>query len=269
MKFLIQKINGKVVHDFSFTLLESIRFNNWFHNNNDMKFRLVNTFDVIEPDDIYPMPFKPCHKEYIPIGSVEFVTDFLMHFYNLNPKPVNVPEELFRHPSFDFTKRHIFNGSNDDIKNCKGKYFVKSNDKIKGTQYTINYPNYYILPDGNYQFSEFIDIETEWRAFVYQGKLVGLQNYTGDFTKFPSVFKIEEMISVYKSAPIAYTLDVGVGESKYDNDNGLFLGNETFVIECHDFFSCGLYGFADHNILPNMFNRWFNEYIKKNKDKNL
>src|ERR1035437_6510744 len=179
MKFLIQKINGKVVHDFSFTLLESIRFNNWFHNNNDMKFIFINTFNVIEPSDIYPMPFKPYHKNYIPIGSVDFVTDFLMHFYNINPKPINVPEELFHHPSFDFTKRHIFNGNNDDLKNCKGKYFVKSNDKIKGTQYTINYPNYYMLPSNNYQFSEFIDnIESEWRAFVYQGKLVGLQNYT-------------------------------------------------------------------------------------------
>ena len=267
MKFLIQKINGKVVHDFSFTLLESIRFNNWFHNNNNMKFKLVNTFDVIEPSDIYPMPFKPQHKEYIPIGSVEFVTDFLMHFYNLNPKPINVPEELFYHPSFDFTKRHIFNGTEKDLKG-HGKSFVKSNDKIK--KFTEIVEDDYKLPIGNYQFSEFIDnIESEWRAFVYQSKLVGLQNYIGDFTRFPSVPKIEEMISVYKSAPIAYTLDVGVGAEIYHKKYGMFLGNETFVIECHDFFSCGLYGFADHNILPNMFNRWFNEYIKKNKDKNL
>jgi len=271
MKFLIQKINGKVIHDFSFTLLESIRFNNWFHNNNDMKFKFVNTFDVIEPSDIYPMPFKPYHKEYIPIGSVDFVIDYLMHFYNLNPKPINVPKELFHHPSFDFTNRHIFNGNHMDLEDLKGKYFLKSNDSIikKNNTYIANCPDMSNIPAGNYQISEFIDIESEWRAFVYQGKLVGLQNYTGDFTKFPSVFKINEMINAYKSAPIAYTLDVGVGAEMYDNDNGLFLGNETFVIECHDFFSCGLYGFADHNILPNMFNRWFNEYIKKNKDKNL
>lgn len=30
----------------------------------------------------------------------------------------------------------------------------------------------------------------------------------------------------------------------------------------HDFFSCGLYGFADHNILPYMFKDWFKEFTK-------
>src|ERR1035437_5025060 len=138
MKFLIQKINGKVVHDFSFTLLESIRFNNWFHNNNDMKFKFINTFDVIEPNDIYPMPFKPYHKKYIPVGSVDFVTDYLIHFYNLNPKPINVPEELF-----NYTNRHIFNGTEKDLKG-HGKSFVKSNDKIKN--FTVIVEDYHELP---------------------------------------------------------------------------------------------------------------------------
>ena len=62
------------------------------------------------------------------------------------------------------------------------------------------------------------------------------------------------MIDRYESigdAPIAYTLDVGI------NDKG------TFVIEVHDFFSCGLYGFADVGILPSMLNRWFQEFISK------
>jgi len=39
--------------------------------------------------------------------------------------------------------------------------------------------------------------------------------------------------------------------------------NETFVIEVHDFFSCGLYGFADHSIYPNMLHRWFWQYIQR------
>lgn len=82
---------------------------------------------------------------------------------------------------------------------------------------------------------------------------MGLQNYSGEFTKFPSVNKINAMIKHYKSAPIAYTLDVGV------NDNG------TFVIEVHDFFSCGLYGFSNYAILPNMYYRWFNEYTRNLK----
>ena len=67
MKFLVQKIDGEIRHDFSFTLLESVRFNNWIHHNNDIKVRFINTFDVVEPSDIYPISFKPLHKNYIPI----------------------------------------------------------------------------------------------------------------------------------------------------------------------------------------------------------
>ena len=35
MDFLIQTIKGKVTHDFSFTLLEAIQYQNWYNNNND------------------------------------------------------------------------------------------------------------------------------------------------------------------------------------------------------------------------------------------
>jgi len=80
--------------------------------------------------------------------------------------------------------------------------------------------------------------------------LVGLQNYTGDFTMFPNVNKINEMIQTYKSSPVAYTLDIGINDK------------DTFVIEVHDFFSCGLYGFSNHKILPFMFSKWFNNHIK-------
>jgi hypothetical protein len=59
------------------------------------------------------------------------------------------------------------------------------------------------------------------------------------------------MIKAYKSAPIAYTLDIGITD--YD----------TIVIECHDFFSCGLYGFANHAIYPNMLYKWFWQYIQR------
>ena len=107
------------------------------------------------------------------------------------------------------------------------------------------------LGKGNYQISELIDIDSEWRCFVYNNELVGLQNYIGDFTLFPSIDAIKHMIKEYISSPVAYTLDVGVNK-----DN-------TFVIEVHDFFSCGLYGFFNHKVLPFMFRDWFNECINK------
>lgn len=243
MKFLIQKINGKLVHDFSFTLLESIRYNNWLNNNNDTKYQFLNTTE----DDLNntTINFKPSHKNFTPIGSVEFVTKHLYDFYDIVPKPLNVPEELI-----GFACRTIFNGNEKDC-NTDG-LFVKSNDTIKKFQPRILERNEK-LPVGNYQFSGVIDILSEWRAFVYKDRLVGLNNYSGDFTIFPNVEIINQMIEKFRiseCSPIAYTLDVGV-----NNNDG------TFIIEAHDFFSVGLYGFADHKLLPRMFQRWYDEYV--------
>lgn len=252
MKFLIQKINKEVRHDFAFALLESIRFDKWLHGKDStMKFQFLNTLEIVEPSDIYP-PFDFTSRHYyqkcVPIGSVDFVVEYLQRMYGLFPKPINVPESLF-----PFAGREIFNGTEEDI---KGKMFVKSNERIKGTCGIWNEGEGGGLPIGDYQFSEVISIDSEWRAFVYENKLVGLQNYSGDFRIFPNVSQINKMIGEFyfqKESPIAYTLDVGV------NDKG------TFVIEVHDFFSCGLYGFSEHKILPHMFYRWFFEYINKSK----
>lgn len=247
MKFLIQKIDKEIRHDFSFTLLESIRFQQWLSNSNDTKVKYLDYIETTDPDNIYPIQWKPMHRNYVPVGSVEFVSEFLGHFYGLTPKPMNVPEELF-----NFAGRKICNGNENDFHKGYEKLFVKSNDKIKGVSGIFN-ENEIDFPAGNYQISEVINIESEWRAFIYRGELVGLENYSGDFTMFPNLESILWMIQEFESAPVAYTLDVGV----YD-------GN-TFVIECHDFFSCGLYGFANHNILPFMHYRWFHEYLNKNK----
>ena len=234
MKFLIQTVNKKITHDFSFTLLESIKYNNWLNNSNDIKYKTIEYKDF---------NFKDFHKKYIPIGSVEFVCDFLKHFYNKVPKPKNVPKELF-----GFANRFIFNTDNTVM----GDYFIKSNDVIKSHLNGI-YGNDKTLISGSYQCSDIIEIKSEWRCFVYKNELVGLQNYSGDFTIFPDVDKINGIIKNYNNSSISYTLDVGI------NDTG------TFIIEIHDFFSCGLYGFANYKILPYMFSRWFYEYLNSNK----
>lgn len=258
MKFLIQKINGEIRHDFSFALLESIRFKKWlnrYKKNDDIRMKFISTPEILEPSDIYPQTeFKPFHRNYVPVGSVEFVTEFLQHFYGLTPKPMNVPECLF---DKKYSQREIANGNFMDFENVvDGKYFVKSNTKIKGFKevITLNKTGKLPLPADYYQVSQFISIDSEWRVFVYEGKIVGLQNYSGEFTKFPWIQVITSMITAFENsgkAPVAYTLDVGVNDY------------HTFVIEVHDFFSCGLYGFADYAKLPNMLNKWFWQYIQR------
>jgi len=223
--FLLQKIDGEIKHDFSFTLIESINYQNWINYP-------TNIFGIshVELDDDLP-------PKHIPIGSVEFVLEYLKKHFNLFPKPKNIPKELM---SFEFTGRKVINGTEKDIIETS---FVKSNDDIKKfTEYCKE------APIGNYQISEIIEIDSEWRGFVFNNELVGLQNYTGEFDLFPDVRQIKKMIRAYKSAPIAYTIDVGISKKK------------TVIIEVHDFFSCGLYGFSDHRKLPFMFLRWFYNY---------
>ena len=233
MKFMIQTVSGRIVHDFSFTLIEAIKYYNW----------KTNTQDMIWIESEIPI----LKKGFVPIGSNEFVSEYLQKMYGVIPKPKNVPEELFR-----FAYRTIKNGTKKDVEFGK---FVKSNDKIKFFTYEIESKNLDIVPEGNYQISSVIkNLPSEWRGFVYNNKLVGIQNYAGDFRDFPVPEFFDNIIKDYKSAPVAYTIDVAI------DDGGLL-----YLIEIHDFFSCGLYGFADLKILPYMFYRWFNDFIIQNR----
>ena len=245
--FLIQTIDNMVVHDFSFTLIEAIKYNNWYNGEKIYDYILQeNTNLSINSND---QPYKEDVEGIIPIGSVEFVLKYLNDYYNINNiKPLNIPEELNK---YKYIKRNVWNFypfQND--KYINKTVFVKSKTKIKGYTDIVKYTD---VPTGEFIVSELIDIQSEWRAFVWKHTLYGLQNYSGDFTMFPDIKLIKKMISDYSNDG-AYTLDVGIN----DKDG-------TFIIECHDFFSCGLYGFADYRVLPLMFIDTWNKLIKGEK----
>jgi hypothetical protein len=222
--FLIQTVDNEVAHDFSFSLIEAIKYNNWYYHTNIYRYILTNNTNV---------SISNC----VPIGSIEFVMNYLNTYYPSNQyKPLNIPPELMKD---EYLKRSCTIETAENIHQYKEPLFIKDVDKLKGFCEIVN--NKQDMPaSGNYLVSEIIDIKSEWRAFVYNNELVGLQNYSGDFKLFPDVQIIQNMIKDF-NYPYAHTIDVGI------NDKG------TFVIECHDFFSCGLYGFAEHKILPKMF----------------
>ena len=111
MNFLIQTIEGEIKHDFSFTLLEAIRYQNWINNDQGCTYLLINE----------KMP--AFRKDGIPVGSVEFVSHYLETHFNKKPMPRNIPD-----PLIPFADRLVFN---DTEKGLIDKYFVKSNEKIK------------------------------------------------------------------------------------------------------------------------------------------
>lgn len=259
VKFLLQTVENKVRHDFVFEMEHAIDYQNWRGNNMITEYCSLEDIKegctFIDSDNI---------RDYIPIGTVEFVYAFIDKFIKENGskeiRPLNVPEELF-----EFAGRKIGNyiiGDDKDIReqlyneySDTDYFYLKSNKHIKSdinNAYKadeILYTN--VIPNGEYQISEYIEIVSEYRCFVYNDRLVGIQYYSGNFDVFPDADTIYEMLEKFKydngNAPQAWTLDVAI------DDNG-----KTIVMECHEFFSCGLYGFNNYNKLPYMFIRAFN-----------
>lgn len=258
INFLLQTVNNKVRHDFVFEMINAIEYHNW-RTPNSMRiyYSELNDLEKLKDDEF----IKTC----IPIGTIEFVYKFIDTFIKPNGSkeiyPLNIPDDLIY---YQYTKRHVDNIEiNNDIMSRVQWYewmrddalwdtcFIKSNDIIKSSVndfYKIDdILDKKLIPNGKYQLSECINIVSEYRCFVYNNDLKGIQYYSGDFTKFPNVDRIYEMIDVFSdSAPQAYTLDIAITDKK-----------ETVVIEVHEFYSCGLYGFNDYQVLPYMFKRVF------------
>lgn len=261
--FLIQTINKEIVHDFSFYLIEAIKYNNWYYNKNSIYYdrnsmnNLNNkTYDYILSDEVILPKFNDIQyyplNDIIPIGTVEFVLEFINVYYKNNVdtskiRPMNIPNPLMNHK---FLKRNvkIIKTETNTINAGDTKIFVKDNLKIKGFCDIIS--KNYGYPAGEWLVSNLIDIESEWRSFIYKNELIGLINYSGNFTMFPDVNLIKDMIKVLdKKEP--YSLDVGINSK-----------DGTFLIETHKFVSLGLYGDCiPYSILPTMFIQGFKDFV--------
>lgn len=239
MKFLLQTINKRLVHDFTFELTRCEEYHKWIEDPITLKYHEGMDFSQIKHPDTY-----------VPVGSVEFVSNYLKTFYPEASKalvPLNVPEVLF-----PFAGRTIANVNNpEDWDKFYGEalVFAKSLDTIKHPQ-----NGFFGLPDfarcKGFQVSKTIDLMSEWRVFVFQDAIRDCRCYQGNHFTYPDPEVIKKMVSTYMfsgTSPKTYTLDVGVTTK-----------GETVVVECHRFFSCGLYGFSQPNIYPAMLSQeWF------------
>lgn len=234
MIFLCQTVKSQVTLDFVFALQEAQRYYEW----------RGDPFSIIYSDT----PDKG--SGYIPIGTIEFVKSYIEKYQPLHLealKPLNVPKSLF-----------VWAGR--DIQNIEGResikfspgtsVFRKSITTIKDK--TNGYIEYKDSSDVyGYQISSIIpNIKSEWRIFVYHKNPLQACFYSGDPMCFPDSSSIIEMIRDYYDSPVSYTLDV------YIDDFG------THILECHRFFSCGLYGFSDPQVLPYMFSQGWFEMMK-------
>ena len=242
-RFLIQTQNGLIMHDFGFRLHEAVRYQNWIYDLSKFEFVLPVLSDTVIEGD------------FIPVGSLEFVFEFMEKNHGVTKDkviPINIPEQLWKQ---EFLKRQVSFMLKNEVKIDK-PMFIKSNSAYKSFADIVSEEGTWEnAPEDAYLVSEVVDIESEWRMFVFNDELVGAKHYLGDFTLMPDFHLVEAMIKQYKGNPGAYTLDIGINETG------------TFLIEVHPFVSCGLYGFNDYRILPQMFIRGYQYMLNEAKKK--
>jgi hypothetical protein len=203
-------------------------------------------------------------KNDIIIGSVEASCVFFKKCEIETPKYLGYPEELKK-----YLDRKIIETKFGEI-NHPYPYFIKPSNHVKlftGTlvksEKSYNFMrDFYkeINSDTELFLSEPIEFLSEYRCFVHKGVLKGIQWYAGDFTIFPNISFIYQMIEDYKFSPISYTLDVGICEKNIDINLKKHI---TVLVEINDMLgNTGSYGFNAKDYVRMTIDR-FQEIYKK------
>lgn len=215
------------------SVVEAINARNWSDPENEIGCDLAN-LSLVQ---------RAYCKEYlrkvVPVGSIEFVEAVLETCYGIQSIiPQNIPEPLLGH---EFCGRKVVPACDaGDISGLMdgfgvNKVFIKSAERAK-TDLTGIYTAADLKtnwnPRGERVFvSTLVNFVSEWRIFVFRGRIVDARPYTGNHLVAPDEGGIKKMVEAMGNTLHAYTLDVGVTD-----------GGETVVVEVHNFVACGLYG---------------------------
>ena len=240
-------------------------------NNKPMKVYIQNDFNQLEDDWLFSaylgakklgmdiIFFKEDEVDSIPKN--QFVIAFVettIKYFELNgikyPTPLNIPEELKK-----YAKRETKNAYLSDIISYPEIYkfplFIKPANKLKACPSGVvkegTHANLMLLFSDVknktmlVETSPVVSMESEYRAFINKGEIVGLKHYSGSFVLFPDISIIKNMIKDYTSSPISYTLDVAITDK-----------NDTILVECNDAWSIGSYGLDEKVYIRLLIDRW-------------
>lgn len=231
------------------SIYDSYSYLNWYSKSEEymLAFSTLGNeyyFKTVKELILEQNPIKYTGSE-IAIGSVEFVESIL----NKNLKPINIPSQLMKNK---YTGRWVGNVSRQQLLRQLDKYkelFIKDSITVKRFDPAIIRSEGDISFDSEVYFaSEVIDIESEWRAFIFRNKIIDCKQYIGNYTDTIDNNILKSMVAAWTNSPSAYTLDI----AKLKNGN-------TVIIEAHNFISCGLYGFEHGNKLALMSSIAYNE----------
>ena len=250
MRAFLEKADGDYLDDFVFT----------------SKYQLRNLdVNVIDFDGAKLSILEKYHfnlQSDIMIGSVDAINYFFKECGIESPKHIGYPSELnewefllreiktikFKDLEDTFVSFPIFIKPKNDVKLFTGE-IIKNRKSYEFMRDTYKQ----ITPDTEIYVSTIVNFISEYRCFVHNGQLRGIQYYTGDFRVFPDSKVIENMVDTYKSCPIAYALDVGI------TDKG-----DTVLVEVNDMWGTGSYGFNAKEYVRMTIDR-FQEIYKTSK----
>lgn len=183
------------------------------------------------------------------VGSVEFMTEV---FKRIGISNVRLPENSNRESSIITLKeahQRVSLGEKLFVKPLEIKLFTGL--VLDGMTYTClkNLPDETML----ISYSPFESkIESEWRIYVHNHKMIDSRNYSGEFKISPDYNYIEGVILSNKDRfPQSYVIDIGI------------LKNEkNVVIEYNDMWAIGNYGIPNDIYLRMLKDRYF-EIIKQ------
>jgi hypothetical protein len=186
-------------------------------------------------------------------AHIDETIEYLNHIGVKVPSPIGIPEELL-----PYTKRTFGETTLGELLNHPENFtfplFVKPKLNLKTIpegvvsrpqDFPFTFKGYTHLVDEVITTSNKIEMLSEYRCFIHNGKIVGVQHYHGDFMLFPDANEIRSMVKKYTKSPCAYTLDVAV------TDKG-----ETVLVECNDAWSIGNYGLYGKTYVLMLRDRW-------------
>ena len=180
---------------------------------------------------------------------VDYITETraLLKMMGLNVPVYDYPIELE-----EFYDRNIYEGVLGEIVNIPdnwGKFIKPKAGSKVFTGRVVNGTHDLIgigLPfDYPIWISEVVEFIAEWRCFVLDGQVLDVRPYTGDYHAHFDASVIDEAISCWKDAPIAYGLDIGVTRD-----------GRTLVVEVNDGYALGNYGLSPLNSINFHKARW-------------
>lgn len=226
MKFLLESTkrttqNSTVMlpkNDFVYSFVEVVDYHNWQagKENDQVEFVIAESFSKDQ-----------LTQSCVPVGSVQLCLEWYRQMGVQAIRPLNIPEEL------DSLSKHSIIRT-DNLPYSGRRYFGKVIDHIKSEKNGW-YTEYH--GDEKMFFAEEVaGVCSEWRIFVCDGIIQGMKCYSGYPFIAPDMVYCNRVIKAVEKSKVAraYTLDLIV------QGNG-----STDILELHDFFACGLYGFSD------------------------